>query len=563
MNTIRRIISVIAVILILISAEGADVSAAEAEDHIPDIVITQAGSLLIESESTDYYRYENGTLYIYGGTVSVKTSPDAEYSAERIEVSGYACLLLDGLRIRARDGAAVRIIPGADAEVCLCGNESEVGTEEETGGYDRLTGNYLEGAEGYAGIEVGTLSGGEGGHCLTASLRINGEGYLTAIGGEGAAAIGSGRGQEACGAIVLEEGNIRALAGSGADAVGCGAGCESDPRTAPVIMEDVTEFIAFSDGVGRAVAPAAKKDSIEAEEGGENADDSEKKASASVLTAVFSEFGDESSAGPEDFRIRDTVTGSGAEFSMPDGYREFSVKVDSDCEYMIEQGGRVFGSCISVEISEETPEDSGTEFIFKGSPLSDEQRLVLAEMENPPAIDIDVQGYWEDEDDRDGIRPESISVTLYANGKETGRTVTLSEENDWTGTFEDLAVYEDAVRQSYSIVEEGADGYMGMISGSDSEGYAITNRHVPMPEGRSAEEEIAKRSGGSFEEGRLVATVLTTKITRTTPVRTSTTIKKSASAKTADISDMNFWGGILLAAVCALFVWMRNEQKKD
>jgi hypothetical protein len=45
--------------------------------------------------------------------------------------------------------------------------------------------------------------------------------------------------------------------------------------------------------------------------------------------------------------------------------------------------------------------------------------------------------------------------------------------------------------------------------------------------------------------------------------RTSTTIKKTRSAKTADSNDSIFWGGMLLAAVVALFIWMRFEQSRE
>ena len=561
MNTIRRIISAIAVILILISAEGADTLAAETKDHKPENIHVQAGSLVVESESSDYFRYENGTLYIYGGTVSVRTSPAVEYASDRIEVSGYACLVLDGVRIRPQEGAAVRVLPGAEAEIRLDGSDPVAGSGE-TDEYDRITENYLEGAEGCAGIEAGTLSGGEGGYFLAANLRINGDGYLTVVGGEGAAAIGSGRGQNACGVIVIEEGNIRAVAGREADAVGCGADSVSDPLSAPMIKEDVTEFSAFSDGTGRTIAPAAAADGLESEESGDAVRDPEKVAAASMLTAVFSESEEENLAGLQNVRVRDTVRGYGQEFSMPEGYREFSIKVDADCEYTIEQGGRIFAGSRPEEETEDDSEDDETMFVFKGTLQADSHPQPLAPMEKAPAFDLDVQGHWEDEDDTDGIRPESFTVTLYANGKETGRTITLSEDNDWTGTFEELPLYADAVRQSYSVVEEGIDGYTGMIGGCDSEGYEITNMHEPFPEGRSAEEEIAERSGRPFEEGRIVATVLTTKITRTTPARTSTTIKKSRSAKTADSSGVTLWGGILLAAIIALLIWVHFEQKK-
>jgi formate/nitrite transporter FocA (FNT family) len=65
------------------------------------------------------------------------------------------------------------------------------------------------------------------------------------------------------------------------------------------------------------------------------------------------------------------------------------------------------------------------------------------------------------------------------------------------------------------------------------------------------------------KEGEVIATVLTKKVSRTTPARTSTTIKKTRSAKTADSNDSIFWGGMLLAAVVALFIWMRFEQSRE
>ena len=65
-----------------------------------------------------------------------------------------------------------------------------------------------------------------------------------------------------------------------------------------------------------------------------------------------------------------------------------------------------------------------------------------------------------------------------------------------------------------------------------------------------------------YAEGKIVETVVTTKVSRSMPARTSTTIKKSMSAKTADASDTVYWGGTLLGAIAALFVWMRFEQKR-
>ena len=549
MNTIKRIVWISSVILILVSSAGRGAHAAEAADKVPQTTQMEAGSLLVEAESAGSFRYEEeeGKLYIYGGTVCIKLNPAVDYSRDKIEVSGYATLVLNGVRIIAENGPALRVIPGADAEIRLAEGEK---TEE---GDAPVMENFLQGAEGYAGIEAGTLPGGEEGHLLEANLRIKGKGYLAAIGGDGAAAIGASRGQYACGLISIEEGNITAIAGKNADAIGCGAESNALPARAPLISDKTISLLALCDGTGHAISDAMPNGD------GEKADTfSEGFAPASILTAVFAGSGEENLTDYSDIRIRDTQGDREISFSMPEGYREFAVKTDANCEYMIEQGGRIFAG--SKEDSEETDEDA---VLFRGTTDYTEETLYLTPLSQNPAIDIDVTGLWEDDDDNDGTRPESVNVTLYANGKETGRTITLSEENDWSGTFEELAVYSDCVRQSYSVVEERLEGYTGLISGSDLDGYTITNSHEPLPEGRSGEEEISQRSRGTIEEGKIVATVLTTKVSRSMPARTSTTIKKTHSAKTADSSNTLLWGGMLLMAVIALFIWMRFEQSKE
>ena len=549
MNTIKRIVWISSVILILVSSAGRGAHAAEAADKVPQTTQMEAGSLLVEAESAGSFRYEEeeGKLYIYGGTVCIKLNPAVDYSRDKIEVSGYATLVLNGVRIIAENGPALRVIPGADAEIRLAEGEK---TEE---GDAPVMENFLQGAEGYAGIEAGTLPGGEEGHLLEANLRIKGKGYLAAIGGDGAAAIGASRGQYACGLISIEEGNITAIAGKNADAIGCGAESNALPARAPLISDKTISLLALCDGTGHAISDAMPNGD------GEKADTfSEGFAPASILTAVFAGSGEENLTDYSDIRIRNTQGNREISFSMPEGYREFAVKTDANCEYMIEQGGRIFAG--SKEDSEETDEDA---VLFRGTTDYTEETLYLTPLSQNPAIDIDVTGLWEDDDDNDGTRPESVNVTLYANGKETGRTITLSEENDWSGTFEELAVYSDCVRQSYSVVEERLEGYTGLISGSDLDGYTITNSHEPLPEGRSGEEEISQRSRGTIEEGKIVATVLTTKVSRSMPARTSTTIKKTHSAKTADSSNTLLWGGMLLMAVIALFIWMRFEQSKE
>lgn len=639
MNTIRRIISIIAVLLILGSTAGQRTYAAEAdkenteadtaesaagenteedtaksvseenaeakaENTAAETIRQEAGSLIVEAESADYFKYDSGRLYVYGGTVSVKTRSDAEYSTERIEVSGYSVVILSGVRIKAQDGAAIRVLPGTDAEIRLGGEaqgknaaDSTEQTQEENK-EDNLQAveNYVEGAPGFAAIEAGTLPRGDGSQALLSSLRVTGGGKLTAVGGEGAAAIGGSRGQSACGIIGIQNGNVKAIGGKGADGIGCAEGSTQDPVYAPTVSGQVLSLTVLSDGKGRPIAPAAvsseedgdEEESSDAgdenvseadsEESGENgneagSDEADNKdsstaasapaANASLLCATFAEPGDGSLSGLSDVRVRDINSDFEVSFDMPEGYRSFAVKAEPDADLMIEQGGRSFADAGEESFSGEVEVDDEKELLFRAGTDYNAGRIFLSPVVKVPAIDVEVTGQWEDEDNKDGTRPGNVMVTLYANGCETGRTITLSEENDWTGTFEELPVYQDGIRQSYQVVEGRLKGYTGLISGSDREGYTITNEHTPLPEGRSSEEEIALRSQ-PVQEGVIVAQVLTTKVSRSTPVRTSTTIKKTQSVKTADSSaSTRVWGAMLIMAAAALYIWMKYEQRRE
>ena len=53
-------------------------------------------------------------------------------------------------------------------------------------------------------------------------------------------------------------------------------------------------------------------------------------------------------------------------------------------------------------------------------------------------IDIPVEKVWDDSNDQDGKRPLDVTVTLYADGEKTEKTLTLSAGNDWKGGFTGL-----------------------------------------------------------------------------------------------------------------------------
>ena len=106
---------------------------------------------------------------------------------------------------------------------------------------------------------------------------------------------------------------------------------------------------------------------------------------------------------------------------------------------------------------------------------------------------VSVTKVWDDNNNQDGVRPSNITVRLYADSVYTGKYAVLSEENNWTYTFEKLPFMKNKVKVNYSVAEyfddtDGSDDsneseYTSIITptGNGSLGYTftITNTHVP------------------------------------------------------------------------------------
>ena len=99
----------------------------------------------------------------------------------------------------------------------------------------------------------------------------------------------------------------------------------------------------------------------------------------------------------------------------------------------------------------------------------------------PEQTSATVSKAWEDADDQDGMRPESIEVTLLADGEPTEHTVTLSQDNKWTDTVSGLDKMKDGHAISYTWREdEVPEGYAATTaSATAGTTTTITNTHGP------------------------------------------------------------------------------------
>ena len=109
----------------------------------------------------------------------------------------------------------------------------------------------------------------------------------------------------------------------------------------------------------------------------------------------------------------------------------------------------------------------------------------------PGKTSLQVTKAWEDKNDQDGVRPNSVTIKLLADGVETGKKLVLTKANNWTGSFTDLDEYKAGKKIVYTIKEEPVgNGYKSVITGNEKEGFVVTNVRTP-------EQRIPKTGAGS------------------------------------------------------------------
>ena len=77
-----------------------------------------------------------------------------------------------------------------------------------------------------------------------------------------------------------------------------------------------------------------------------------------------------------------------------------------------------------------------------------------------------------------GPKTNSVTVHLLADGTDTGKTVTLDEAGNWTGTFSNLPKYKSGTAIVYTVKEDDVANYTNTITGDATTGFTITNTNT-------------------------------------------------------------------------------------
>lgn len=107
--------------------------------------------------------------------------------------------------------------------------------------------------------------------------------------------------------------------------------------------------------------------------------------------------------------------------------------------------------------------------------------LVVTNTYIPATVEIPVSVKWDDAENQDGVRLDSVEAELYADGEATRNKVTLNAENSWTAKFAQVDVKKDGTRIKYEVKSTEKEGYTVSVSGDilEEEGLTLNYKHVP------------------------------------------------------------------------------------
>ena len=114
----------------------------------------------------------------------------------------------------------------------------------------------------------------------------------------------------------------------------------------------------------------------------------------------------------------------------------------------------------------------GNNYYIEGTATNGIFKLIAKNIHKQKKIEISGTKTWNDNNNQDGKRPESITINLFANGEKVASKVVTANDN-WRWTFSNLDKYKDGAEIVYTITEDSVEHYEATV-----ENYNVTNTHT-------------------------------------------------------------------------------------
>lgn len=172
-----------------------------------------------------------------------------------------------------------------------------------------------------------------------------------------------------------------------------------------------------------------------------------------------------------------------ADYTKMDGQsRDINVNAGDSAAYWFDLPVMVDGKQAEYEAVEATTIDGYTAQCTDPASAADGMAMTCTNTHTPETTSLGVNKVWNDADNQDGSRPDSITVHLVKNGVKTNQSATLNAANNWSNAnaFTKLPVYENGMKITYGVQEDVPSGYTVTTDGVDKDhDITLTNTHHP------------------------------------------------------------------------------------
>lgn len=93
----------------------------------------------------------------------------------------------------------------------------------------------------------------------------------------------------------------------------------------------------------------------------------------------------------------------------------------------------------------------------------------------PEITSVNVTKVWS------GSQGSSVTIHLFADGVDTGKSLTLTADDNWTGAFTNLPKKNHGTAIAYTVTEDAVSGYTSKITGDAASGFTVTNTATDQP----------------------------------------------------------------------------------
>ena len=233
---------------------------------------------------------------------------------------------------------------------------------------------------------------------------------------------------------------------------------------------------------GEKITYTIKEDSVENYEtklDGYNIINTHKTKTTSVSgTKTWNDNNNQDGKRPESITVELLKTVDGTTTSMGDNYKRILTGSTVDYSWSdlpVYEAGKEITYTVK-EVGEENGKiagKNGKEYTVE----YDSNGMNITNSYEPEKTEVSGTKTWVDYDNKYNSRPESITINLLADGRVVSHKK-ITEKDNWSWNFEDLPVYKNGQKITYTISEDIVSGYTSNVTG-----YNVTNTYTEAPTG--------------------------------------------------------------------------------